>query len=225
MTEQELAAKVVDWLQAQHWEVYQEVSCYGNVCDIVATRAGVLWAIECKTTLGLSVMAQAHYWTRLAHYSSVAVPKPKRARDPFATLVLGNYGIGLLNVTMANPFRGYEAVTVGQRATLHRKILPKLGKSLREEQKTWAAAGNAEGKRFTPFQGTKQRVQSLVGRAGRLPFKKLIAMIEHHYASDASARNSLRQLIEGGIIEGVTLRREGRELFVEAVAAKGSLIG
>lgn len=99
-------------------------------------------------------------------------------------------------------------------APLHRRVSPRLKDDLREEHKTWAEAGNAAGKRWTPFQGTAEALKRIVRRRGEVPFKDLIDELAHHYATDASARRSLQALIEQGVIPGVELRRDGGALLV-----------
>ena len=78
-SETALAARVVSWLEVQHFDVYQEVEHRGDVADIIAVRAGLVWAIECKTTLSLAVMAQAARWQ--THYRSLAVPMGKNYNE------------------------------------------------------------------------------------------------------------------------------------------------
>ena len=66
MKELELAKSVVEWLQDQHWEVYQEVQRYSTTADIVAVQGPLVWVVECKTSLSIGVMLQASRW--MAHY-------------------------------------------------------------------------------------------------------------------------------------------------------------
>ncbi len=86
-TEVELARPVVAWLGDLGWEVFQEVSAGGSVADIVARRGPVLWVVEVKRSLGLSLLGQAHAWKRRAHRVSVAVPA---GRDTTARRSSGN---------------------------------------------------------------------------------------------------------------------------------------
>lgn len=75
MKETELAQPVVEWLESQHWDVYQEVECPGGYADIVAVRDNYLWIIECKTSFSLKVVEQA--MGRRAHFRSIAIPKTR----------------------------------------------------------------------------------------------------------------------------------------------------
>jgi len=58
MKETDLAERVINWLEDQHWEIYQEVQFrgYGGIADIVAVRAGYLWIIECKTSMTFTLL-------------------------------------------------------------------------------------------------------------------------------------------------------------------------
>jgi len=221
-SEKELAAILVGWLQAQEWEVYQEVQCDvagGGVCDIVAVRHGIIWAIECKMTLSLGLIGQAYRWKSYANYVSVCIPEAKGSRCRFTTKVMADYEIGSLVVNQEDRY-WTDRITVFNRS-LNRHISQSLKESLRDEQKTWAMAGNADGKKFTPFQNTKSQIQSYVKRRGSVLFKDLINDIEHHYSSDVSAKVSLKHWIEKGVIYGIRLRKEGKKLFVEIQEEEG----
>ena len=73
---------VVSWLEAEGWDVWQEVgvSSGGGVCDIVAKRGPAIHAVECKSVANLDVLEQASWWVGRAHFVSVAVPLPRRER-------------------------------------------------------------------------------------------------------------------------------------------------
>ena len=48
--ETEIAEIVIDWLEKQHWDVYQEVPVNSGFADIFAVRNGLVWVIETKTS-------------------------------------------------------------------------------------------------------------------------------------------------------------------------------
>jgi hypothetical protein len=77
--ETELAKVVVGELRERGWTVYQEVTVGGSVCDIVAVSGRVLWAIEAKLSLGMTVLSQAKAWNGAANLVSVAVPNGRRS--------------------------------------------------------------------------------------------------------------------------------------------------
>lgn len=210
-SEAEIAALVVRWLRAFHWEVFQEVSMPHGIADIVARQNGRIWIVEVKKTLSLSLLAQADDRKPYAHWVSVAVPSSRssRARN-FAKALLMERGIGLFVISSQGQVDHHKHWC---RERLNRKAMINSIK-LYEEQKHWAPAGNADGARFSPFQGTCKQVLAIVTRSPGLTLKALVNEVDHHYASDASARSSLSHWIQRGIIDGVEARREGRYLRI-----------
>lgn len=218
--ESDLAAPVIAYLEDLKWEVYQEVQCgsFGSIADLVAVQGRVVWVIELKRVLNFEVIAQAAYWTRYAHYASVAVPAPRRQSSNgryLAYEVLEWKGVGYIPV-LGPSYRAEPSVQGGVvRGRLHRKAdATRVRDVLSEEHKTYAAAGNANGSRWTPFQRTCREVLNEVTRKPGIHLKELIDAINHHYASDASARSSLSTWIQGGKVKGVEARREGRYLKI-----------
>lgn len=198
--EAELAAVLVDDLRGRGWSVYQEVDAWGHVADIVATQGRALWVVECKLTLGLVVLGQAHRWIGHANLVSVAVLPGRRsiARD-YALASAREFGIGVLEV------RGGKEVTREiVRPRFLRRCSGRVGRSLHEKQKTYAAAGNANGKRYSSFIGTCDEVRRILAD-GPLTVRRLVARLagRHHYASEASARGSILKWASAGKIEGV----------------------
>ena len=222
MTEEELAAVVIAWLEDMRWDVYQEVQVYSGVADIVAVNGAVVWIVECKKTLSLALLYQAWNWNGYGNYVSVAVPRgdPYR-RQPkgrhAAKMFLREHGIGLLTVgkntwsEIENPF------FVGE------EIKPKLSRSqlvqrvrdvLHPEQKTYAKAGNPNGKRFTAFQATVMNLKDAVQKEPGITLGALIEKVSHHYATPASAKSCIPGYIYSGVITGLRLERDGRQLKV-----------
>ncbi len=210
--EAELAAVVVKYLRDFDWDVYQEVQIVSNgaIADIVATQGRLIWVVETKRSLGLSVFGQAHGWVRFAHRVSAAVPttRDSQARR-FAREVARSFGIGILEAAYRRDI--YEAVA----PKLRRRVDDaRLRSSLTEERKTFAAAGNADGKHWSPFQATCNRVRTAVARKPGILMKELVETVEHHYASHSSARGSLTKWIETQKIKGVRIQRDGRNVRV-----------
>jgi len=193
MTEQQLAAKVVEWLCIQHWDVYQEVQIEyaGKVADIVAVRGPVVWVVECKRSLSLSVIAQANRWYTIRR--SVAVPHingNSKGRD-FAFMVCARFNIGILVV---NKFGVSEQLS----APLLRKNkwdADRMRAALTPEHKTWANAGSANHDHYTPYKYTIRQVQQLLTKTPGLTLKEIIREVKHHYSADPSAISSLRQAL------------------------------
>jgi hypothetical protein len=205
MTEVELAAQVVAWLAGRGWTVHQEVEMGrgGPRCDLVAVRGRTVWAIECKTGVGLSVLEQAHQWLRHAHRVSVAT---RRTRNAFAARVLRDYGVGWLTVGS----RVRAVVAPAER----RRISDRLIASLADEQRTFAPAGNAAARFWSPWKATVAEVQAWAAAHPAGTFADLVRGIRHHYRTAATARSCLRRHLEEGLVSGVRLTREGGRLVV-----------
>ena len=202
-SEVELARPVVAWLDDLGWEVFQEVSVGGSIADIVARRGPVLWVVEVKRTLGLSLLGQAHAWKRRAHRVSVAVPVGRNTTARrFALHAAESEGIGIIEAALAWSHDGDWLPKVEERTRpqLRRRV---LGFKLIEAQKTWAEAGNASGKRWSPFQETCRLVRELVDESPGLTIREVVESVDHHYTSTASARGSLLQWAREGALEGV----------------------
>lgn len=201
-----IARVMVDGLTDLGWDVYQEVQpeAYGGVADIVGVRqqgaARLVWVVECKVSLGLAVLDQAWGWLGRAHYVSVAAPPLARHRRIVEAL-LRDRGIGLFEVNMEtwHPDRAIEVVP----ARLHRVQAAGLLKALRPEHRTYAEAGNAEGKRWTPFTATCEEVRRVVAMRPGVTLTELLAQIRHHYRSVSTARSSLAKWAVAGAIKGV----------------------
>lgn len=226
LSETDVAVAVIAYLENLHWEVFQEVTIGSGGtgrADIVARQGSLIWVIETKTMFGLSVIAQARRWVQHAHLVSVATPRLVGDFD-FGREVCRTFGVGIL---CSNPHRhstydGSSTELLRPRLNRHPRELPKLC----EEHKTYAPAGTNGGGYFTPFNRTCRDVLSVVSRAssnpGGIPLKQVIDAVDHHYASDSTARNCMRRWIECGKVPGVEIRFEKGKAIVylkqEAIA-------
>jgi len=203
MKETDLAEKVILWLQDQRWDVYQEVTMTGGSCaDIVAVQGKIVWIIECKMSASLSVVEQAYRWSRTANYVSVAVPKPSF----FFEKVCRKFGIGVLSARReVNEIVSPKLIRISTEK-YRSKLLP--------EHKTYAKAGNADGRRWSPFKNTCLNILNSVRRSPGICMKDLIASTDHHYHTPSTARQCLVKFIEAGIVPGVKVVRDGRFMRV-----------
>ena len=215
--ETDVAAAVVAYLRDLDWDVHQEVGgAYGARADIVAVRGPLLYVVEVKTTLGLAVIGQAYEWLHQANYVSVAVPTGRRSSPErvIADHILRDYGIGSLKVhlSMYDGDRSYAEQDIAPR--LMRRIPAERTSRLRgmlcEGTRTFAAAGNAEGKFWSAFKATCDEVRRAVEKSPGLTTKELIGAIQHHYSSDATARSALLKWLWLKKIPGVSGEGERR---------------
>jgi hypothetical protein len=205
MKECEMASKVVTHLAESGFDVYQEVMGQYGVCDIVGVFDKITVAVECKTSFSLAVLGQAYRWRYSAHYVYVAVPA-RSAPDEFGQKICRDYGIGRL--TCGQEIR--ESI----RPHLFRAKMKKTGFKLYEQQKTFCAAGSANGGHWTPFKQTVSNVISLVRQKPGIPFTDLIKEIDYHYRTPGTAKSCLRKFIDTDVIPGVETRMVDRKLCV-----------
>lgn len=209
--EVEIGRVVVSWLQADGWDVWQEVgvSSGAGVCDIVARRGPVIHAIECKVRANLDVLEQASWWVRRAHFVSVAVPRPKRERL-YASFAK-HLGIGVIWVEdMWHDFGerrlGVRAWDQGPMARLrHERFYRPLSECLTPERQSWPAeAGNNMGHRYTPFRESCDALLKVVTAEPGITMRAAVErMSTHHYQNDKAARSALSQWVRAGKVRGV----------------------
>jgi hypothetical protein len=204
----ELGRVLVAWLRDYRWEVYQEVQVRrgGPIADVVAVQKPLVWVIEMKTQPTLALVEQVLGWKGNAHYLSVATRREPRAWYAWSTL-LRAHGIGHLVVSAYD-----QAVHESLHPALNRRVPQQWNilASLRPEQQTWAEAGSREGTRATPFQITCAKVREFVAAHPGAGVKDIVASIEHHYATPATARGCLLKWVRHGAVAGVICRQEGR---------------
>ena len=201
MAEVDVAAPLVPWLREMEWDVHQEVSIStgGRRADIVAVRGPLVWVIEVKQRGGLALLEQGFNWVGFAHYVSIAAPR--FARSVAMEMFCRDHGIGMLSVCA-----GEISERIAPR--LYRKALDHwLRSAICEETRTWAQAGNAMSDYFSPFRRTVRRIHDVLRAEPGLTMKELMARVDHHYASAASARGAIHQWIRLGKIKG--LRSDG----------------
>lgn len=222
MKETEIAKAAVQWLTADGWEVYQEVATYsgGPIVDLIATKGPLLWVLESKTSFGLTVIRQAQHWCHRAHFVSVVVPhhtKHNINEYDFAKRICDGFGIGVLRMHLWQT----GVVEEWLAPKLYRKAnVTYLRSKLNERQKTYAEAGNANGKRWTPFQETCENLRIFVAKNPGACLKEAIDSINTHYQTKGTARACIKQWAELGKISGVRIEKQGKflKLFPAEVA-------
>lgn len=207
-----LAELVIKWLESQKWDVYQEVQIetYGKIADIIAVLGNLVWIIECKKSLSLSVMEQAYRWSRYANFVSVAVERRRGSSSRrFAEHVLSTFGIGMLTVDLGRPMGNSISEII--RPALNRKgLTARIKEKLLPIHKTFAKAGNSDGLRWTPFQQTSISIRHEVKKHPGITMTELMDKIHHHYSAESTARSCIAQWAQKGVIKGVGVKRDGR---------------
>ena len=209
MTEQELAAHVVEYLKKEGWEVYQEVqpNWKSGIADIVGVKDQYGCVVEVKKALTAAAIEQAWAWRGHIEYLYVAVPEVRRwVRGRNVLLRFCELeGIGVLGV---NQFTGKLREVVFSRP--HDILHPgqQLKRAVREEHKDFCAAGSASGGHYTKFKGTCRAWREYVEEHPGCTMKEVAEAAGHHYASLKSACGTMPRNIEQGLVPGVRAEKE-----------------
>lgn len=204
-TEAELVARAAEWLRTDGWECYFEVAPWGSGAaraDIVGTRGSLLTVVECKLSLGWSVLQQCETWLRYAHLVWAAVPFADSRGMPERVAEI--LGIGVLRVSAEEWARKVTAHAGFRRRVDTEKLRGALCQAQRD------TTPGSRGAYATPFQATCSALRAAVKDAGgRLAAKEAIAGLRHHYSNASCARRSLIERTERGVVEGLRIAREG----------------
>lgn len=190
--ETEIAAVIVEWLQSQDWEVFQEVQPYqySSVADIVAIKNEQVWVIETKTSFNLQVIAQAESWD--VHLRSVGIPEVYRqslGRD-FAEKVCRNYGIGILAVSVPiHEVIAYQNPVLRKGYKRHADAI----KNFVTEHHKNSKAGSTSGNHLTPYKLSMMKIRKFVEDNPGCTLNDIIDNLGNlHYSSEHSAKNAIR---------------------------------
>ncbi|NOS56465.1 MAG: hypothetical protein HOP37_09460 [Cyclobacteriaceae bacterium] len=188
MSESELAAPLVAWLQDQNWDVYQEVQFRqrGGVADIVAVRNGIVWIIETKTSYSFKVLDQASSWP--VHFRSVAVPKTFSDKRDYRVARF-YYLVGVIEISSGGRI---EEIVRPPVFTKNKKAVNDYKQQLTELHKTFASAGSKSGHHLTPYKQTILEVRRVIDENPGCTIKFLYQMLgSMHYANGPSFRGNL----------------------------------
>lgn len=196
MNETYLAKKVIDYLEEQHWDIYQEVQFkeLQGVADICAVRDGKVWIIECKTSLTFTVLEQACAWR--CHYRSIAVPEGMslRGRRTAYDIAKHYFKIGVLVVDNHNDV--IERVPAPLMREFHQSS-KKMISRLKPEHKFYSEAGSNSGRKWTLFQETMSHVKNFIASHPGCTLKEIIDDSGNgHYANRTSAASGIHVALE-----------------------------
>ncbi len=224
-SEKALCAVLVEWLEAEGWDVYQEVNFRSWCADVVAIRGSIVWVLEAKTSFSFHVMEQANRWKYYANMVSVVVPKPtgKQAGKHMAECTLRYFGIGKIEIPAPFQFKDTVEVSVNHKifpqiyrpnGRRENNLVQRLRDSLEPEHKMWAKAGSQTGKRVTTFSLTIDRLIKAIQDKPGIALGELISSNKHHWASDAGARRYVSMYINQGVIKGARLEKRNGLLYL-----------
>jgi hypothetical protein len=212
-TEQDLGKAVVQYLKHHGWTVYQEVQLGNHICDILAVKDSVYWAIECKRSFSLDLIGQAYMWRGYVNQTSVAVPRKKTSRAlQMAEMFCRHLGIGVLYFYPDRLENNRYSRDIGPKRD--DRDMAANWSFLTDRHKDYAPAGNADGKRLTKFANTCINLRNVLRHfPDGLPIKELVSFTEHHYASDHSAKTALAIMVARGVVDGVWRKRDGKRFI------------
>lgn len=213
--EEKLAAAVSAWLVADGWEVYPEVQLARSCprADLVALRRsiGVAWVIACKTTFGFAVLEQAMYWAYEANWISIAIPEVRRRGfkkmgsriGPVAHRCLQNEGIGVLRVGKAGD------VEIDYKARFMRKKPTRLLECCGLDHQRMGVAGS-KYRFYTDFRATCEAAEAFVAAHPLCTIKELLAGIDYHWRSGATARVCVAKYLGRGVLGRIAVEPGSR---------------
>lgn len=202
MKETELAEAVIIWLEADHWEVYQEVQVRGHsgVCDIIAVKDFIVWAIECKSSLTWNVIEQARRWH--VHYRSIAIPAAKpgsRGRWTAYHACKNLFQLGVIEVLSKGLWEDMLDVREVHPAPLMREFhepAKRLLSRLTPEMKNYVKAGSIRGGFWSPYKQTMASIRKYITENPGSTLKEILDATGHgHYAHMKSARGAVRSAL------------------------------
>jgi hypothetical protein len=211
VSEVELGEAMVAFLEASGWDVYQEVTLGDYIADIVVVNGPVVGVIEMKTSMTVHVLGQARRWLPYANMIWVATPKMTNPSHSDSVWLCKAVGVGFFSVKHFSADLGNVVKEEVLPEFYRRTNTATLRALLRPEHKTFAAAGSPNGKVWTPFKETARDLRNLVAGNPGIKLTEALKRIKHHYKKDSTARSCMAKNILRGYVDGVKLRKEGRE--------------
>jgi len=228
IAETEIARAVVTELQRLGFDTYEEVSTgYASKRgDVVGLRGPVVIVVECKASMSLKLLEQVLLWKGGATMI-VAASGFSRTSMP-AERLLRAEGIGFWTVSPNGGTDGRDDIRelVGPKffRTASTQRLRTLCTPETKTGSMYAAAGSTGGGYYTPFRATVRALEQIVKKEPGITLREAVKRIEcGHYASAASARNSLSGLIHRGVIAGIRMEiaEDGRTIQLFPVVGFG----
>lgn len=224
-TEVDLASRIVDYFEHEHWEVFQEVQLHqsGPRADIVVRQGRIVGVVECKQSLGLPVLEQAFEWLGYAHLVWVATWQRSGQRSRLINRILGDHGIGYLWLSQNHWEDGHPSEKPSPRLLRLPPNLELLTQKLTSERRHVGTAGSARGGHWTPFKQTCWALKEIAEEHPGITLKEALGKFKSHYANTRSAMCNLPEWIEKGKVPGVTLDRTDGKLRLVLATPKPDL--
>lgn len=203
----------MDWLSAQGWDCYPEVSLGdGPRADIVGIRGALTLICECKMSASMALWNQAIRWRSYAHFAYIAFPR----RRPHST-----YSVSIVELHLEK-YYGITKLTINKEGIINSYGLPYLRRPHSRCHDRLRISIHSDQKRYTPgsqkgfsspWRRTMDDAIKWIRQHPGCDIKAIIKGTSHHYASDATARACLHRWLP--LEKGITVRTEGRKKLYE----------
>ncbi|WP_055744731.1 hypothetical protein [Brevibacillus choshinensis] len=208
MKEEDMYDPIKSWMEERGFTVYPEVECRhrGGRADIVVTNGQLVGVVEMKQSLSLDLIEQALRWRGYAHYIWIAIPYQPKSYKKFVTMVLRDYGIGVLTISK------FGSVWPDKTATFARRTLPYLKEALTEHHQTSEVKGGQSGGGYiTPYRITMNQIRRYLNQEGDWrTIKEILDHCETHYVSPRASLAKALWQFEAGWCER---KKEGGKLY------------
>ncbi|MGE5703526.1 MAG: hypothetical protein ACM32O_13430 [Clostridia bacterium] len=209
MKETDLYEPIKQWMEERGFTAYPEVECRsgGGRADIVVTSGAVTGVVEMKRTLSLELLDQALRWRGYANLIWIAIPHKQKKYKQVVTILLRDYGIGLLAISKTG------RVWCIQNPRFSRRIVAHLREALSEHHlNSGLKGGHSGGGYITPYRITMNSIRHYLMRAGGWrSIRDILDHCETHYASPRASLAKALQEFEASWCEKT--KEQGKLLF------------
>lgn len=217
MREEDMYEPIKAWMGERGFTSYPEVECkhLGGRADIVVTSGQLVGVVEMKQSLSLDLIEQALRWRGFAHYIWIAIPYQPKSFKKFVSMVLRDYGIGVLTISK------FGSVWPAHMPKLARRTLPDLKEALTEHHRTAEVKGGQSGGGYiTPYRITMKQVRHYLTKENQWrTLKDILDHCETHYASPRASLAKALWQFEAAWCER---KKEGGKLYFRARLLEGS---
>ena len=166
-------------LEKMEYVVYSEVMHPRSTrrADVVGRKDSTITVVEMKTSLSMDLIEQAYLWQPYANHTYIAIPLRKRHIPLFVDKVLGDLGIGVIEVSnwgaRITKSSGYHEIR--GHIDWNEVLLP--------EHQTFVEGGTSGGGYVTPYRLTMVRIQEFMSDKDWITVKEILEHCKTHYSS------------------------------------------
>lgn len=214
-TENNLAQTIAEWLRLDGWQVYEEVSPWGNNghrADLVARRKSIVWVIETKNSFNLKLLEQAENWLKYAHFVSIGTwLNPSNAG--IVERVCRKFGIGIITVDDTRFASSFAVIERAEGMFNRRANTDRIKKMLVDENLLTGNAGKPGHEFVTPFKITLKMLLKTVKQNPGITIEEALRD-KHHYKDDRKAKRNILDLLQRDQIKELDFRFENGQFYL-----------